>query len=119
MQPDFEHQEAYCEYFQHAVELIGGRWTGAIIRALLSDIHRFSDLSATIPGLSDRMLAERLRELEAEGIVTRTVVPEMPVRIEYTLTPKGQALSGVIESVVTWLMDWTEEPAAPFAGAQP
>jgi len=106
--------EVYCPLYQHAVELIGGRWTGAIIRALLGGRYRFSDLSQCIPGLSDRMLAERLRELETEGIVSRLVVPEMPVRIEYHLTDKGRALSGVIEAIVAWLEQWSEEHAAPF-----
>jgi DNA-binding HxlR family transcriptional regulator len=108
-------EEAFCAYFQKAVELIGSRWTGAIIRALLSGVHRFSGLTETVPGLSDRMLAERLRELEAEGIIERVVFPEMPVRIEYHLTEKGRALSGVIEAIVSWLEHWTEEPAAPFS----
>jgi DNA-binding HxlR family transcriptional regulator len=114
MQKPLPRDEAYCPYYQNAVELIGGRWTGAIIRVLMSGVYRFSDIAAAIPGLSDRMLAERLRELESEGIVTRTVLPEMPVRIEYRLTDKGRALSGVIEAIVEWLMDWTGEPAAPF-----
>jgi len=112
MQQPLPHDEAYCPYYQKAVELIGGRWTGAIIRVLMSGIYRFSDIAETVPGLSDRMLAERLRELESEGLVTRTVLPEMPVRIEYRLTDKGRALSGVIEAIVEWLVGWTEEPAA-------
>jgi DNA-binding HxlR family transcriptional regulator len=63
------------------------------------------------------MLAERLRELESEGIVARTVVPEMPVRVEYRLTDKGRALSGVIEAMVTWLTQWGEETPVPFTAA--
>jgi len=97
---------AYCDVYQGAIELIGSRWTGAIIRALLAGVTRFSDLARTIPGLSDRMLAERLRELEGEGIVRRVVVPEMPVRVEYHLTEKGRALSAVIEAIVDWLAEW-------------
>jgi len=104
--------EVFCPHYQHAVELLGSRWTGAIVRALLGGIERFSDLTSAIPGLSDRMLAERLRELEA-----RTVVPEMPVRIEYHLTEKGQALSGVIEAIVTWLERWGEATVVPFSHA--
>jgi DNA-binding HxlR family transcriptional regulator len=60
------------------------------------------------------MLAERLRELETEGLVTRAVVPEMPVRIEYRLTEKGLALSAVIDSIVSWLETWTEDVPAPL-----
>ncbi len=102
---------AFCPYFHHAVELIGARWSGAIIRALLGGVTRFSDLAATIPGVSDRMLSERLKELESEGVVERTVTPSTPVRIEYQLTDKGRDLAGVIESISVWAEDWIEPPA--------
>jgi DNA-binding HxlR family transcriptional regulator len=95
--------------------LIGRRWTGAILRALLSGATRFSDLAASVPGLSDRLLAERLRELEAEGIVTRTVIPVMPVRVEYHLTDKGLALDAVIASVSTWAEQWVDGTTAQAA----
>jgi DNA-binding HxlR family transcriptional regulator len=90
-------RSAFCAYFHHAVEVIGARWSGAIIRAMLTGITRFSDLTAAIPGLSDRMLSERLKELEAEGIVERCVTPSTPVRVDYRLTDKGRDLAGVIE----------------------
>ena len=110
--------EIYCPVYQDAIELLGSRWTGSIIRALLGGTHRFSDITAAIPGLSDRMLAERLRELEAKGLVQRTVVPEMPVRIEYHLTEKGEALSPVIEALVDWLYAWAaDDHPAPVAHA--
>ena len=64
-----EEAEAFCPYYHHAVELIGRRWTGAILRAMLVGVSRFTDLTEAIPGLSDRMLSERLKTLEAEGIV--------------------------------------------------
>ena len=96
----------FCPKYQRAVELIGRRWTGAILRALLSDVSRFSTICETVPGLSDRMLAARLRELEAEGIVTRTVVPETPVRVEYALTGKGRDLDSVIGAVSGWAERW-------------
>jgi DNA-binding HxlR family transcriptional regulator len=96
----------FCPYYHSAVELIGSRWTGAVLRALLSGIQRFTDLTETIPGLSDRMLSQRLKELEAEGIVVRTVIPETPVRVEYSLTEKGRALGTVIEAVSGWADEW-------------
>jgi DNA-binding HxlR family transcriptional regulator len=102
---------AFCPYFHHAIELIGARWSGAIVRAMLTGVTRFSDLSLAIPGLSDRMLSERLKELEAEGIVERRVIPSTPVRIEYQLTDKGRDLAGVIESISVWAEDWVEPPA--------
>src|SRR4051812_21426014 len=106
--------EAFCPLYQRAIELIGGRWTGSIVRSMLAGVYRFSDLAGSIPGLSDRMLAERLRELESQGLVTRVVVPEMPVRVEYRLTSRGEALSGVIEAIVAWLDQWGEEAPVPL-----
>lgn len=102
----------FCPRFHHAVELIGRRWTGAILRTLLSGATRYSDITAAIPGLSDRLLSERLRELEAESIVTRTVIPEMPVRIEYHLTEKGQSLLPVLEAVSAWAEEWVDPTVA-------
>ncbi len=101
---------AFCPHYRRAVELIGRRWTGAILRAMLSGVERFSDLAATIPGLSDRMLSERLKELESERLVVRTVIPETPVRIEYRLTEKGRALGAVMEAVSAWAHDWLAAP---------
>jgi DNA-binding HxlR family transcriptional regulator len=98
--------EAFCPKYHRAVELIGRRWTGAILRAMMTGVSRFSELSGTVPGLSDRMLAERLKELEAEGIVLRTVVPVTPVRIEYSLTEKGRDLEAVISAVSGWSERW-------------
>lgn len=106
----------FCPYYHRAVELIGGRWTGAIIRAMLTGVTRFSELTQAIPGLSDRMLSERLKELEVEGVVERRVFPLTPVRIEYHLTDKGRALGGVVEAISGWAGDWmVVAPEAPPA----
>jgi DNA-binding HxlR family transcriptional regulator len=101
-------QRPFCPRYHHAVELLGRRWTGAIVRAMLNGTVRFSDLTATIPDLSDRMLAERLKELEAEGIVVRTVIPTMPVKIEYHLSAKGAALVTAVKAISTWADTWVE-----------
>ncbi|MDQ6612080.1 MAG: helix-turn-helix transcriptional regulator [Gemmatimonadota bacterium] len=95
-----------CGMFHRAVELIGRRWTGAIIFLLLKSSARFADLRAGIPGVTDRMLSERLHELEIEGIVVRTVIPDTPVRVEYALTEKGRALAGVVDSIGVWAHEW-------------
>ena|SRR5215213_3289277 len=99
-----------CARFHHAVELIGGRWTGAVIQLLLNGRMRFAQLRDAIPDISDRMLSERLRELESEGIVERIVVPETPVRVEYELTDKGHALEGALTSVGKWAERWVADP---------
>jgi DNA-binding HxlR family transcriptional regulator len=109
------HDTAFCPRYHKAVELIGRRWSGAVIRALMSGITRFSELSEIVPGLSDRMLAERLKELEAEGIVLRSVIPETPVRVEYTLTEKGRDLEAVMQALSGWAERWVtpEEATVP------
>ena len=102
-----KHAEAsFCPRYHHAIELIGRRWTGVIVRMLLGEPRRFAELAASIPDLSDRMLAERLRELEIEGIVSRTVYAETPVRIEYSLTPMGRALDASITALGAWAEEW-------------
>ena len=99
-----------CPHFHRAVELIGRRWTGAILSAMLSGASRFTDIVNAVPGLSDRLLSERLKELECEGIVQRVVHPETPVRIEYLLTAKGHDLGAVVEEVRTWANRWPSPP---------
>ncbi len=102
---------SFCPVYHQAVELIGRRWTGAILRSMLAGATRFSDITASIPSLSDRLLSERLKELEFYGIVTRTVIPQTPVRIEYRLTEKGRDLSGVVEAISIWGETWlTPDP---------
>ena len=102
---------AYCPVFQEAVELIGRRWTGAIVRTLLTGSTRFGEILARIPGLSDRLLSERLRELEAAGVVKRTVFPEVPVRIEYELTEKGRELEAIVAAISGWADRWGSHPS--------
>ena len=100
------HSAAFCPAFHKSVELIGRRWTGAILRAMRSGQVRFSDISDVIPGLHDRLLSERLKELEHEGVVSRTVIPETPVRIEYHLTEKGRALYAALDAIADWAEEW-------------
>ncbi len=95
-----------CPKYEHAIDLLGKRWTGLIIRVLLDGPKRFKDIKAQIPEMSDRILTERMKELEQQEIVTRNVYPEKPVRIEYTLTTKGVALEPVIESIQSWGETW-------------
>jgi DNA-binding HxlR family transcriptional regulator len=95
-----------CVRFHKAVELIGGRWTGAVIQILLHGRARYAEIRDAIPEISDRMLSERLRELEAEGIVVRRVIPETPVRVEYELTDKGRALGPALDAIGAWAHKW-------------
>jgi DNA-binding HxlR family transcriptional regulator len=106
------HSPALCARFHRAVELVGRRWTGAIIQLLLNGPARYAELRDAIPDISDRMLSERLRELEEEGILSRKVIPESPVRVEYALTKKGRALEPTLAALGTWAQQWIEDQIA-------
>ena len=101
---------ALCTRFHRASELIGRRWTGAIIFVLLKSRCRFATLRDAIPDITDRMLSERLQELEQEGLVERSVVPDTPVRVEYSLTKKGRALAEAIGSIAAWAEKYVAIP---------
>ena len=103
-------QPELCPRFHRAVELIGRRWTGAVIRLLLQQRMRYAELRNVIPEISDRMLSERLRELEEEGIIERIVIPATPIRVEYELTPKGRALEPALNAIGHWAERWGEKP---------
>src|SRR6266852_4344721 len=112
------HSPELCSRFHRASELIGRRWTGAIIFVLLKSRCRFATLRDAVPEITDRMLSERLQELEQEGILKRTVIPDTPVRVEYALTRKGRALASTIDAIADWAHKWIplEEPAASAQG---
>ena len=95
-----------CKHFQRAAELIGKRWNPQIVRALQSGETRFTDVRNGIAGISDAVLSERLKELETLGIVTRTVTPDTPVRIDYGLTDRGRDLTKVMEELAAWAERW-------------
>src|SRR3954471_1933267 len=113
------HDSSLCIRYHHAIELIGKRWSGAILQVMRGGVVRFSDLAAAIPGLSDRMLSERLKELEAERLVERRVIPETPVRVEYRLTSRGDALGTVLDAVASWADTWLSEDDIVLADRQP
>ena len=111
---------ALCPKFHRASELIGRRWTGALIYVLLRRRCRFAELREAVPDITDRMLSERLQELEEEAIVLRTVIPETPVRVEYSLTAKGRALAQAMAAIGAWAEEWLDaEPAKRTKGSRP
>jgi DNA-binding HxlR family transcriptional regulator len=99
-----------CPYLHEAVELVGKRWTGAIVFVLVSERKplRFSEIGEAVPRLSDRLLSERMKELEARGIVERRVYPESPVRVEYELTEMGRALAPALQALRSWAQHWLD-----------
>lgn len=97
--------EELCPRFERAMDLLSKRWVGLILSELLKGMKRFSEMESHLP-ISGRLLSERLKLLEKEGIVKRSVYSEFPVRIEYTLTKKGQALEPVIREIEAWAEQW-------------
>ncbi len=99
-----------CPHFHAAIEMIGKRWSGAIIWALSDRPLRFAELKRAVPGLSDRLLSRRLRELETAGMISRTVEDDLPVKVTYELTEKGRSLKPAIQMLREWACDWHQEP---------
>ena len=96
-----------CPYYHQAVELIGRRWTGAIVSVLIHRTTlRFCEIAEAVPELSDRLLSARMKELEARGVVRRTVRPGRPVRVEYTLTEMGRELAPAVRELERWAQRW-------------
>jgi DNA-binding HxlR family transcriptional regulator len=95
-----------CPHFHAAIELIGKRWTGAIVSALTEGPLRFGELARAVPGLSDRLLSQRLRELEEAGVVERQVEAGTPTRVSYSLTEKGADLRPAISELRAWARRW-------------
>ncbi len=98
--------DGVCPHFHAAIELVGKRWTGAILAALGDGPKRFGELGRAVPGLSDRLLSRRLRELEEEGLLARSVEPGSPVRVSYELTAKGADLKPAIAELKVWANRW-------------
>lgn len=99
-----------CRPFQWAVELIGKRWSSGILLAVWQGASRFSEIVARVEGLSDRMLAQRARELEAAGLLAREVIPTTPVQIRYRLTERGEDLLVALQPVHEWEQRWRSAP---------
>ena len=97
-----------CPKFEKAFQLLGKKWNGLIIQSLMDGPKRFSDIKSLIPELSDRMLTERFKELEVEEIIVRSVYPDIPVRIEYSLSEKGRDLKASMDDIQHWAEKWID-----------
>jgi len=97
--------EVVCPRFHAAIELIGRRWSGAILFKLIDGPHFFRELLVAIPGISDRLLSQRLRELEAEGLVERSVHDGVPARVSYCLSATGAALEPALRQLHRWAQE--------------
>jgi DNA-binding HxlR family transcriptional regulator len=103
---------AFCPAYARAMHLLSRRWMGLVLRVLLTGPHRFNEILAAVPNLSDPLLTQRLRELEAEGLVERRVLPTSPVRVEYELTAAGRDLEQVVRVISAWAQRWLSGQAA-------
>jgi DNA-binding HxlR family transcriptional regulator len=92
---------------ERTLEVIGGKWTTLILRDLLSGTKRFGELRASLGNIPPKTLTERLRNLEEQGALERVQFPEIPPRVEYTLTDKGRALGAIIDAMAHWGLKWT------------
>ena len=102
-----------CPHYHEAIEFLGKRWTGAIVRVLMHRSPlRFSEIAHAVPELSDRLLSERMKELEARGVVERTVVPGRATRVEYALTPMGRELEPALRALEQWAQRWLDDAPA-------
>jgi DNA-binding HxlR family transcriptional regulator len=95
-----------CPLYHEAVELVGKRWTGAILRVMMDGPLRFSEIGQAVPELSDRLLSERMKELEARSIVERRVIPGPPLRVEYSLSRMGRELEPALSELQRWAGRW-------------
>ena len=108
--------EQVCGRYARAADLLGKRWSVTVVAALSQGTTRFNLLRTAVPGISPKLLSERLRELEEAGILERRVRPTTPVTIDYVLTPKGRALRDVVDALQGWADDWLDErPPGPRA----
>ena len=107
--------EVMCPRYQAAMAILGRKWTGLILRSLMGGPRRFTEMATYVPGLSDRLLSQRLHELEEVGIVQRRVYSERPVQVEYSLTTQGQALREVVEAIQRWADGWGPDGMPPGA----
>src|SRR5438067_773315 len=108
MEPMVPIDARLCASFQTAVELVGKRWTGAIITVLRDGPLRYTQLALAVPGVSERLLSERLRELESVGIVIRRVLPGPPVGVEYALSEAGRDLGEALDAISAWAARWID-----------
>jgi DNA-binding HxlR family transcriptional regulator len=98
-----------CRRFETSVETVGKRWSPGILLAIARGARRFSEIIAAVPGLSDRLLSQRVKELEASGLLRREVIASTPVQIRYHLTARGNELLEAMQPLVAWGQRWGEK----------
>jgi DNA-binding HxlR family transcriptional regulator len=100
-------QKNVCPRFEKAIKILSQRWIALVIYQMLEEPKRFSEIQAGV-GISGKVLSERLKSMEVEGLINREVFPETPVVIEYSLTEKGRSLEPILRGIEDWAEDWIE-----------
>ncbi|MCA1828614.1 MAG: winged helix-turn-helix transcriptional regulator [Myxococcales bacterium] len=95
-----------CQRFHTAADLLGKRWTALIVQALITRPRRYCELVQALDAVSERMLIQRLKELERAGVIQRRVLDERPVGVEYRLTNMGRGLGRVVDELERWADQW-------------
>jgi DNA-binding HxlR family transcriptional regulator len=113
--PDAAKMSEFCPTYASLMDLLSRRWMGIVLRVLMAGPHRFNEILTAVPGLSDPLLTQRLRELEAKKLVERRVFPTSPVRVEYELTEAGRDLEKAVRVLSAWAEKWWSPAAAPAA----
>jgi len=108
---DNQRMTEFCPQYASLMDLLSRRWMGIILRVLMSGPHRFSEILAAVPGLSDPLLTQRLREMESKELLERRVFPTSPVRVEYELTEAGRDLERAVRVLSEWAEKWWSKPA--------
>jgi DNA-binding HxlR family transcriptional regulator len=111
--PDLKKLTEFCPTYASLMGLLSRRWMGIVLRVLMSGPHRFNEILTAVPGLSDPLLTQRLRELEAKKLLERRVFPTSPVRVEYELTDAGRDLERAVRVLSEWAEKWWSAPASP------
>jgi len=115
--PDAAKMSEFCPQYASLMDLLSRRWMGIVLRVLMAGPHRFNEILTAVPGLSDPLLTQRLRELEAKKLVERRVFPTSPVRVEYELTEAGRDLDKAVRVLSAWAEKWWSPAPAPQAEA--
>jgi len=117
--PSIEKMTEFCPKYASLMDLLSRRWMGIVLRVLLSGPHRFNEILTAVPGLSDPLLTQRLRELEAKKLAERRVYPTSPVRVEYVLTESGRDLERAVRVLSEWADKWWTPPVAELPEGDP
>jgi DNA-binding HxlR family transcriptional regulator len=110
---DPPHWLQYCPYYAAATDTLSRRWAATVLRVLVTGPARFGEIAAAIPDMTDKLLSQRLKDLEDDGLIERALGHDRPARVQYQLTPKGVELGQVLLDINRWALKWIDLPEHP------